>query len=128
MMTGKRGFTFIELSIVLAVLSILYALAVPVFSRHLKLAKESALKETLRSLRKAIDAYRADFRHQPAHLGVLVEKGYIYKIPSDPFTGTAESWTFSETAEPDGTLARGISDIHSGSDEVALNGEAVSTW
>lgn len=128
MMSGKRGFTLIELSIVLAVLSILYALATPMVSRYLKRAREAALEEDLRSLRKAIDSYRTDFRKYPRTLPTLVEKGYIYRVPKDPFTGTPNTWTVSEAPEIDGNVERGILDVHSGSEEIALNGEAVSTW
>lgn len=128
-MIGKqRGFTLIELSIVLAVLSILYALATPMVSRYLKRAKEAALEENLRSLRKAVDAYQADVRRHPRNLAALVERGYIYRIPKDPFTGTAETWVTTEAPETEGSGERGIRDVHSGSEEIALNGEAVSTW
>ena len=128
MMNGKRGFTLIELSIVLAVLSILYALATPMVSRYLKRAREAALEEDLRSLRKAIDAYHTDLRKYPRTLTALVEKGYIYGVPKDPFTGAADTWIVSETPETDGNVERGILDVHSGSEEIALSGEAVSTW
>ena len=128
LMNGRAGFTFIELSVVLAILSILYALATPMVSRYLKRTREAALEEDLRSLRKAIDAHRADFRKFPRSLSVLVDKGYIYRIPKDPFTGNADTWTVSEAPEAEGNFERGIVDVHSGSEEIALNGEAVSTW
>lgn len=128
MTIGKHGFTFIELSIVLAVLGILYAIATPVVFRNLKMAKEAALKEDLRSLRKAIDAYRADFRKYPRSLSTLVEKGYIYKLPEDPFTGKSDSWVVTEQINSEQSFDRGVSDVFSGSDEISLNGEAVATW
>ena len=128
LMNGRAGFTFIELSVVLAILSILYALATPMVSRYLKRTREAALEEDLRSLRKAIDAHRADFRKFPRSLSVLVDKDYIYRIPKDPFTGNADTWTVSEAPEAEGNFERSIVDVHSGSEEIALNGEAVSTW
>ena len=128
LMNGRAGFTFIELSVVLAILSILYALATQMVSRYPKRTREAALEEDLRSLRKAIDAHRADFRKFPRSLSVLVDKGYIYRIPKDPFTGNADTWTVSEAPEAEGNFERSIVDVHSGSEEIALNGEAVSTW
>ena len=120
------GFTLIEMSIVLAILSLLYSLAAPVVSRHLKLARETVLKEDLRAMRKALDGYRADHRKPPESLEDLVVKGYIYAVPVDPFTRRADTWVLTEEDGPQGT--KGVVGLHSGSDAISVDGEAVSTW
>lgn len=129
---GKKGFTLIELIIVITVIGILAAIAVPVMREAPRRAKEAALKENLFTLRSCIDQFYADNQRYPSSLEELVQKGYIRKIPIDPITGQAD-WVlvygeeeYSETGEP---MEPGIIDVHSASNEVSLDGRTTySEW
>src|SRR5512146_3351959 len=81
-----RGFTLIEMVIVIAIISILLSVAVPVYTLHLRHAKEAALKEDLYSIRNAIDQYTQDKSKAPQSLDDLVSAGYLRVLPKDPFT------------------------------------------
>lgn len=123
---NARGFTLMEMLVVLALIAVLASLVAPVVSGSIVRAKESTLKENLFVMRKAIDDYYADNAAYPSSLDVLVEKKYIRKIPVDPFTDRADSWQ-TTTSEGEGEDA-GIDDIHSGSEEVASDGTNYREW
>lgn len=127
---GDRGFTLLELLIVIALIGILTTLVALQFRQTPKKAKEAVLKEDLYALRDVIDQYFADKGKYPATLQSLVDDGYLRAIPVDPFTGSAESWQI-ETApgdEDDPTGGGGVYDVHSGSPEQALDGSNYSDW
>lgn len=128
---GRKGFTLIELIIVITIIGILAAIAVPVMKEAPIRAKEAALKENLFTLRSCIDQYYADHQTYPSSLEEMVSKGYMRKIPIDPITGQpdwvlvyAEEEVF-ESAEEE---VSGIIDVHSASNKNSLDGTPYSEW
>lgn len=127
---GLLGFTLIELMIVISIILILVAIAVPVYQQSVIRAKEAVLTQDLKTMRDQIDNYTMDKEKAPQALQDLVDAGYLRKIPIDPFTGSAETWQVENSdllisldqTEP------GISDVHSGSNLVGSNGTAYSSW
>jgi general secretion pathway protein G len=126
----EGGFTLIELVIVMAIIAILASLAVPVFTNTIKNAKEAALKEDLHVMRNAIDSYTMDKGKAPQSLDDLVQAGYLREIPVDPMTESKDTWvtSTSDTYESVDESQTGIDDVHSGSQDVGLNGQMYSTW
>jgi len=122
---GEKGFTLIELMVVVAIVGILVTLAEPSYRIATIKAKEAALKKDLYVLRDVIDQYRADQGRYPSALSDLVEKGYLRAIPVDPFTGSAETWVEIFVSEGEES---GIYDVHSGSDIIGTNGVSYNEW
>ena len=125
-----RGFTLLELMIVVMIIAILVGIAAPVYIRHVRAAREAVLKEDLYSLRQAIDQYTQDKNKAPQSLEDLVSAGYLKAIPKDPITNSTESWQpfqedVNETLDQTQT---GISDVHSCSNDTGSDGTAYSTW
>jgi len=128
---GGWGFTLIELMVVLTVLLILATLSVPIFQTAIKHAREAVLKDDLYTLRKLIDEYTLDKQKAPESLDDLVEAGYLRGgLPVDPFTGSNQTWKTDMEDVPvgGGQTASGIVDVHSGSDDVALDETQYSSW
>ena len=130
--SGPAGFTLIELLIVMAIIGILAAVAVPQLVGTPKRAREAALRENLFTFRSCIDQYFADKGKYPESLQTLETEKYIRKIPIDPTTKSAESWEVVY-AEPDATESApdgppGIVDVKSGSKELAADGTPYNTW
>ena len=94
------GFTLVELLVVMAIIGILTAIAVPQLAKTPVRAREAALKENLYTFRTCIDQYFADKGHYPESLQVLVTERYFRKIPVDPFTKSADTWEVT-MEEPD---------------------------
>ncbi len=125
-----RGFTLIELMIVMSILLILITIAIPIYNQSILRARESVLRQDLFTMRQVIDQYTLDKQKAPQSLDDLVSAGYIKVIPNDPFTGRNDTW---QTVQEDTTLdpsvtEPGISDVHSGSNVVGSDGTAYSTW
>ena len=126
----QRGFTLIELMVVISIMLILLTLAMPNYSKSILHAQEAALRSDLQTMRSVIDQYTLDKQKAPTSLQDLVDAGYIKQLPTDPFTKSRESWvpvTDDTLMSPDQT-APGIVDVHSGSDQVSTEGTAYSTW
>jgi general secretion pathway protein G len=126
---GKKGYTLLELMIVVAIVGILVTLAIPMFQQSAMKAKEAALKQNLFTMRAVIDQFYADRGMYPATLEALVEEKYLRAIPVDPFTKSATTWEeiFEEQDEGEDSPP-GIYDIKSGSDDLALNGTPYKEW
>jgi general secretion pathway protein G len=123
----RRGFTLIEILIVISIIGILITLAQPSYNRAVTAAKEATLKENLFILRDVIDQYYADNTKYPESLNELVERGYIRRLPKDPVTGAADTWLIVNATDDQGQ-AVGIYDVKSGSDRTALDGSKYGDW
>lgn len=126
-MRDRRGFTFIEMLIVVAIIGILATIALPSFQLAVTKAKEAALKENLFILRDVIDQYYADQERYPPALAELVEKRYLRRVPVDPVTGRSDSWAFVYATDEQGQ-ENGIVDVRSGSEQVGVNGVPYREW
>lgn len=128
--SGVQGFTLVELMIVMLIIAVLLALAVPKYTSSVKQAREAVLKEDLHVLRGAIDAYTVDKQKAPAALDDLVSAGYLKSIPEDPFTHRADSWqpVVTDTLRAIDQTEPGIDDVHSGSTESSSEGQPYASW
>ncbi len=133
---GQSGFTLLELLVVMAIIGILAAIAVPALRDSPQRAREATLREDLFTLRSVLDQYHGDKGVFPPDLQTLVTDGYIRKIPVDPMTKSAETWVLSyEEIAPDESGAAtaepapaGVTDVHSGSTDSGLDGTAYKEW
>src|SRR5262245_34160537 len=125
-----RGFTLIELLIVMVLLVLLAGVSLAVYGNSVKRGKETALKEDLFQMRKAIDEYYADKGKYPSDLQTLVSEKYLRSIAPDPFTGYSDSWQpVPSDLDPGNPSAEpGISDVKSGSDQTGSDGKPYSEW
>ena len=126
----ERGFTMIELLVVMTLIVILATMGMTQYKTSQVYAREAVLKEDLFRMRDAIDQYYADKGQYPSTIDALVSDGYLRKVPEDPFTKTSSSWQ-TGPAEPDPanpTAEPGVYDIKSGSDQTALDGTKYSDW
>ncbi|MDP8991186.1 MAG: type II secretion system GspH family protein [Acidobacteriota bacterium] len=124
------GYTLIELIIVMAIISILLATAVPMYQKSLTRTKESLLKNNLFTLRTVIDEYTFDKQKAPQTLQDLVDQGYLRGVPIDPITGNNQSWRviMEDAISSVDQTQPGIYDVRSGSDLKSLEGNAYSEW
>ena len=126
-----RGFTLIELIIVISLILILVSIAIPAYNQSILRAKESVLHQNLFELRSLISQYTLDKQKAPQALDDLVQAGYIKQIPVDPITGSNSTWTTDQEEDtimsPD-QQESGISDVHSGSTATSSDGTAYNTW
>jgi general secretion pathway protein G len=127
---SERGFTLVELMIVMAIILILTMIAVPSFVRTVQRAKEATLKEDLHTMRTAIDSYTVDKEKAPQGLDDLVQAGYLKALPVDPMTNRSDTWMTSEsdTMTDIGETSGGMDDVHSGSEAVSSEGTTYNTW
>ena len=126
----QRGFTLIELMVVMAVISILLAIALPIYSKSITRAKESVLRNNLFTLRTMIDEYTVDKQQAPPTLQDLVTEGYLRQIPQDPITNSDQTWklTMEDTPIGGSNATPGIFDVKSGSEKTALDGTPYGDW
>ncbi len=125
-----RGFTLIELMVVMAIISILLAIALPIYQKSIVRSKESVLRNNLFTIRSMIDEYTIDKQKAPETLQDLVSEGYLRQVPLDPMTNSDQTWHIIMEDTPAGgsTNPPGIFDVKSGSDKISLEGTPYSDW
>jgi general secretion pathway protein G len=121
----RQGFTLIELLVVLAIIATLLSFAAPRYSGSVDKAKEAVLRENLASLRISLDKYFADNGQYPDTLNDLVTKRYLRRIPDDPITDSATTWT---VVPPPDTQKGSVADIKSGATGKARNNTFYKDW
>ena len=128
--SGRRGFTFVELMVVITIVVILVTMAIPIYSNTIKRSKESVLRNNLFTLRTVIDNYTYDKQKAPQTLQDMVRDGYLRDVPVDPITGSNTTWrTIIEDAGQSVNQAEpGIFDVRSGSDKTGMDGTPYSEW
>jgi general secretion pathway protein G len=127
----NRGFTLLELMIVISIMLILISIAVPNFSRSVTQSREAVLRQNLFTLRSLISQYTLDKQKAPQSLDDLVSAGYLKQIPNDPMT-SQPNWEAEQQEDtvmsPDEQDQGGIIDLHSASQQVGSNGTPYNTW
>ncbi len=116
--------------IVMAIIVILIAVAVPFYQKSIIRAKESVLHNNLFAMRSAIDEYSFDKQKAPHELQDLVSEGYLHAIPKDPITQRTDSWKIimEDAGQAVDSSDPGIFDVRSGSDKMGLDGTPYSEW
>lgn len=127
---ARRGFTLIEILIVMTIISILVSIAVPLYQKSITRAREAVLRNNLFTIRTVIDEYSYDKKRAPQRLDDLVAEGYLRQIPIDPITGSDETWTviMEDALTSVDQTEPGIYDVRSGSGGVSLEGTPYSEW
>jgi general secretion pathway protein G len=124
-MRQAKGFTVIELLVVLAAIGLLLALAAPRYAQHVDTAREVALKHDLQQMREAIDKFYGDQARYPATLEELVTKRYLRAVPLDPVTQSTTSWVVIAPANQPGGA---VYDVRSGARGQSRDGSAYASW
>ncbi len=126
----RRGFTLIEMMIVMAIIVILIAVAVPFYQKAILRAKETVLHNNLRAIRNSIDEYAYDKQKSPQSLQDLVSAGYLHDVPEDPIARTRDwSIIMEDAGQAVNSSEPGIYDVRSKSDKVSpLDGTRYSEW
>ena len=125
----KHGFTLIELMVVISIMLILLAVAMPIYSHSVTRQREVNLRQNLATLNKVVVQYTLDKKKAPKALQDLVQAGYMKTIPED-ITGREDTWALDE----DETIMSleqtegGITGVHSGSNQTASDGTTYSSW
>ena len=125
-----EGLSLLEMMLVVTLILIVASIATPIYRSVVVRAQEAVLRDHLCSLRALIDEFTKDYGRAPSRLEELVEKGYLGRLPTDPFTGSNETW---QEVEEDAPLSPtqtslGIIDVHSGSNDLSLEGTPYSSW
>ncbi len=124
--TKTRGFTLMELMVVMAIIASLMTLALPRYFNSVERSREAVLRQDLHIMRDAIDKFFADLGRYPVTLQELADKRYLRKVPVDPVTESAGTWVL--VAPPEGEVREGIYDVRSGAPGTSLDGEAYESW
>lgn len=126
----NRGFTLIELMVVISIMVILSSLAIVQYRHSIITSQEAVLRDDLFKMRDAIDQYYADKNAYPQSLDSLVSDGYIRALPKDPFTKSDTTWqTVPSEPDPSNPSSQpGVYDVKSGSDATASDGTRYADW
>lgn len=120
-----KGFTLVELMVVLTVIGLLLSVVVPDYVGRVKRAEEAVLQENLNVMRDALDKHYADAGRYPAQLDELVAKRYLRSIPKDPLTQSESSWIVVAPTDPE---KGGVYDVRSAAKGVGSNGKPYERW
>ena len=125
----RRGFTFVEMMVVVTIIVILISMAIPIYNRAIIRSKESVLHNNLFTLRTVIDNYSYDKAKAPQALQDLVSEGYLRAVPIDPMTNSTDWKIVMEDASQSVSQQEpGIWDVHSGSEKTGLDGRPYADW
>jgi general secretion pathway protein G len=124
---GHRGFTLIELIVVMAIIALLVSIVAPRYYRTVDRARDASLKTTLNVVRDAIDKYVADRDRYPDSIDELVARGYLRQVPEDPVTGQKESWQMLPPAVSSPMKGR-VADVRSGAAGRGQDGTPYNSW
>ena len=124
------GFSLLEMMMVVTLILIVVSIATPIYRTVTVRTREAVLRDHLYSLRALIDRFTLDNGRAPLRLEELVEKRYLGRLPTDPFTGSNETWQEVKEDAPlsPAQATLGIIDVHSGSNDLALDGTPYSSW
>lgn len=123
----RRGFTLIELMVVMSIIALLLTIALPRYFNSVERAREATLRQSLAVMRDAIDKFHADHGRYPNELADLERLRYLRALPVDPMTDSRTTWVASPP--PAGrALAGNVYDVHSGSPAKGLDGSEVARW
>jgi general secretion pathway protein G len=129
--SGKqcRGFTLIEILIVVSIIGILVSMAIPIYQKSILRTRESVLRNNLFTIRTQLDEYTYDKQKAPQTLEDLVTEGYLLHVPIDPITGN-DRWitVMEDSLRSVNQTEPGIFDVHSSSDKKSLEGSPYSDW
>jgi general secretion pathway protein G len=125
--SNQKGFTFMELLIVMVIIAIMAAVAIPRYMAHLHRAREVVLQQNLWTMRRAIDYYTTDKEKPPSTLQDLVTSGYLREIPKDPVCNQC-TWTEIPTPQGDSNTQGGIGDVKSSAEGVDSAGKAYTDY
>jgi|SRR5271167_834920 len=126
---AQRGFTLLELMIVLAIIVILAGIAVGSYQHAVRNAREGVLRQDLQTIRIAIDHYTMDKQQAPQSLEDLVSAHYLREIPIDPVCNQVD-WNphFGDTVLTPDQTGTGLDDVFSGCDQVGSDGRSYTLW
>ena len=122
----RRGFTLIELMVVMAIIAVLLTIAAPRYFNHLDRAREATLRQTLAVVRDAIDKFHGDTSSYPEGIEELVTKRYLRAAPIDPITDSAQTWVLLPPPVANGSGK--LWDLRSGAEGSGANGTPYAEW
>ena len=120
-----KGFTLVELLVVMAIIALLLTLAVPRYFNHLASSRDTILRQDLAVMRDAIDKYHGDRGRYPESLEELVDARYLRALPVDPITERSDTW---QIVAPSADDAGAVYDVRSGAPGTAADGSPYAEW